>query len=159
VPDGETTNQPESTEPPPPPDTQIQQEISTGRVMEWLGGLFGSEWESPAGGGGTGGQFMFASVDELNGVITQWQTELAAIEADGEKIRQAAGYIEAPAGDSMSVAQADATTQSLNALQQHNDAMRDYAREYIKKLIASRDSIVNAEQNNVAEMQSVDRRS
>jgi hypothetical protein len=163
VPDGETTTQPpaqqpESTEPPPPPDTQIQQEISTGRVMEWLGGLFGNdEWESTAGGGGTGGQFMFASVAELNEVIAQWQAEHAAIQADGVKISQAAGYIQAPADDGMSVKHADVTMLSLDALQKHNQAMADYADGYIKKLIASRDSIVNAEQNNVDQMRSVDR--
>ncbi len=159
MPDGETTNQPASTEP-PPPDDQIQLEISTGRVMDWLGGLFGTDgWDTTAGGGGTGGQFMFASIEELNGVIAQWQTELAAIQADGVKINQAAGYIEAPAGDGMSVAQAKATTESLDALQKHNQAMADYADGYIKKLIASRDSIVNTEQNNAAGLRSVDRRS
>ena len=63
------------------------------------------------------------------------------------------------AGDGMSVAQADATAQSLKSLQSHNDAMRVYAEDYIAKLMASRDSIVNAEQNNEAQMRSVDRRS
>ncbi len=159
MPDGETTDQPPANEPPPPPDTQIQQEISTGRVMEWLGGLFGNEWESPAGGGGTGGQFMFASIADLNTVIAQWQAEHDAIKADGLKIQEAAGYIAPPAGDGMSVAQADATRQSLITLREHNEAMRVYAEQYISKLIASRDSLVNTEQNNEAQVRSVDRRS
>lgn len=159
MPDGNTAQQPGATEPPPPPDTQIKQEISTGRVMEWLGGLFGNEWETTAGGGGTGGQYMFASVAELNTVIAQWQAEYAAIMADGEKIQQAAGYIKAPAEDGMSVAQADATRQSLITLRTHNEAMRTYAEQYIAKLTASRDSIVNTEHGNEAQMRSADRRS
>jgi hypothetical protein len=153
VPDGDTTNQP-----PPPPGDQIQLEISTGRVMEWLGGLFGNEWESPAGGGGTGGQFMFASIDDLNAVIAQWQTEYEAIMADGQTIDQAAGYVMPPAKDSMSVGQAKATKDSLLSLKTHNEAMRQYAEQYIAKLVASRDSILNTEQNNQAQLRNADGR-
>lgn len=160
MPDGnttnDTTNQPATDDTPPPPGDQIQLEISTGRVMEWLGGLFGNEWENSAGGGGTGGQFMFASVDELNTVISQWQAEHDAIKSDGVKIDQAAGFITPPAEDGMSVAQADATRQSLVTLRQHNEAMQAYAEQYIAKLVASRDSMVNTEANNQAQLRSAD---
>lgn len=138
----------EQEQPPPPPNEQIQNEISTGKVWDWLGGLFGSEWDTPAGGGGTGGQFMFASLAELDGVITQWKAERDAIDADGMKIMQAIGFISPPAGDTMSVGQADATRTSLDALYKHNRAMFDYADGYIKKLEASRASIANIEHSN-----------
>lgn len=157
MPEGSTPDQ-QAQQPPPPPDEQIKQQISLGKVTDWLGNLFGAGgWEPTAGGGGTGGQFMFASIDELNGVIQQWQTELAAITADGRKIGQAVGFVQSPADDDMSVGQANATRDSLTKLQQHNDAMRDYAAKYIEKLIASRDHIVATEANNQTRMRNVDR--
>ena len=145
-------------EPPPPPGQQIDQEISVGKVFEGLGRLFGAGgWETTAGGGGQGGQFMFASLADLDAVITQWETQLDAIIKDGAKISQAAGLVAPPAGDGMSQGQADATKQSLTKLKEHNDAMRDYATEYIKKLKASRASMANTEHGNVSQMRSVDR--
>jgi len=100
---------------------------------------------------------MFASLAELDAVIAQWETQLEAIAADGRKINQAAGLVAAPADDGMSQGQADATRQSLTKLREHNDAMRDYATEYIKKLKASRASMSNTEHGNVSQMRSVDR--
>ena len=88
MPDGTNTD-------PLPPDQQIQMQISLGKVKEWLGGLFGQDWDTSAGGGGTGGQFVFASIAELDGVIAQWKDQREAIQADGAKIRQAANYITA----------------------------------------------------------------
>jgi hypothetical protein len=160
VPDGSTTDQQgqQPPQPPLPPDQQIKQQISLGQVTDWLGNLFGAGgWEPTAGGGGTGGQFMFASIDELNTVIQQWQTELAAITADGIKVGQAISFVQAPAGDDMSTGQANATRDSLVKLQEHNNAMRDYAQKYLEKLIASRDHIVATEANNQTRMQNVNR--
>jgi len=55
VPDGTSTDQSGGTEP-LPPDQQIQQQISLGAVKNWLGDLFGQDWQTSAGGGGTRGQ-------------------------------------------------------------------------------------------------------
>ena len=156
MPDASTTDQ-QGQEPPPPPDKQIDQEISLGNVWEGLGSLFGADWEKAAGGGGTGGQFMFASMAELDGVIAQWETELEAIRTDGLTIDQAAGLVEPPAQDGMSVGQADATRQSLIKLREHNTAMRGYAEEYIKKLKASRASMTNTDQGSEAQIRNADR--
>lgn len=146
-----------STQPPPGPEDQIKQEVSTGRVMEWLGGLFGAEWENTAGGGGTGGTFMFASIADLDSVIAQWETELDAISKDGERIRRAAGFIQPPAQDGMSEGLAKATRDSLLALLKHNEAMRDYARDYVRRLRDSRQSMVNNDQSGQARMNNLNR--
>lgn len=156
MPDASTASQ-QGQQPPPGAGEQIDQQISLGKVMETLGSLFGTEWETTAGGGGTGGQFMFASIADLDAVIAQWETELVAITTDGDAIDQAAGFVEPPAQDGMTVGQADATRESLIKLKEHNIAMRDYAVGYIEKLKASRASMVNTEQGNQAQIQNVDR--
>ncbi len=94
-----------------------------------------------AGGGGKGGQFMFASVDELNGVIKQWETMRDDIQDDKDKIADAYFKIKAPAGDVMSQGQASASRDSLANLWQHSDAMLKYADNYITKLYESRDQM------------------
>lgn len=159
MPDASTAPQTQPPEqPPPPPGQQIDQEISLGKVWEAVTSLFGGEGvETTAGGGGKGGQFMFASLADLDSVITQWETELEAIVADGNTIQQAAGLVQPPAQDGMSVGQADATRQSLIKLKEHNQAMKEYAQEYIKKLKASRASMSNTEQGNVSQIRSADR--
>jgi hypothetical protein len=157
MPDGTTAGQPAASEPPPPPEQQIDQQINLGAVAGWLGNLFGADWGKEAGGGGTGGQYMFADLNELNGVIKQWESELEAIKKDGDTIDQAAALIEPPAMDGMTVGQADATRNSLITLREHNTAMREYAEGYLDKLRASRDSIANNEANNANTVKSVDR--
>jgi hypothetical protein len=156
VPDASTSD-PQGQQPSPPADKQIDQQISLGNVIDRLGSLFGADWQTPAGGGGTGGQFMFASIAELDAVIAQWEKELEAIRADGITIDEAAGFVEPPAQDGMSVGQADATRQSLIKLREHNTAMRGYAEEYIKKLKASRASMTNTDQGNEAQLRNADR--
>lgn len=162
MPDG-TTNpgQPPATDPsqtPPNPTDQINLEIAVDRVTAALGGIFGPGWNTPtAGGGGTGGNFMFASIDELNGVIAQWETELESIMTDGTTIREAAANIREPAPDGMSVGHATASRRSLLRLLEHNTAMREYAAEYVSKLKDSRTSMVNNDVNGQTRMNRVDR--
>jgi len=148
VPDGTNTD-------PLPPDQQIQMQISLGKVKEWLGGLFGQDWDTSAGGGGTGGQFVFASIAELDGVIAQWKDQREAIQADGAKIRQAANYITAPADDGMSSGMRDTSVESLNTLYDHNQKMAEYASGYIDKLEAARANMVNTDQSGKSTMDNV----
>ncbi|HEU5472184.1 MAG TPA: hypothetical protein VFV67_16140 [Actinophytocola sp.] len=164
MPDGTTgTNQPPSSDPtasdpPPAPGDQIQTEIALSRVIDTLGGLFGSNWTAPtAGGGGTGGQFMFASIEQLDSVIAQWRAEVQAISADGNEIQQAVADIGEPADDGMSTGHADAARKSLTTLLEHNFAMQDYATQYLDKLLASRQSMVNSDLTGRDRMTSEDR--
>ncbi|MFL6142599.1 MAG: hypothetical protein ACJ72N_12130 [Labedaea sp.] len=153
MPDGDT-QQGDAT-PPPPADQQIKNEISTGRVLEWLGGLFGSDWQTTAGGGGTGGQFMFTSLADLDAVISQWKDQRQAIHEDGTKIRSTAALVKPPAGDDPSQGMVNSTVASLEALRQHNQAMYEYADGYIRKLEASRASMANTDQSGKSRMDNV----
>lgn len=135
------------------PDRQISLDM----VADRIGTLFGPGWQTTYGGGGTGGKYMFANLQDLDAVITQWKDVYEAIGEDGRTIEQMAMFIEPPAEDDMSVGQADATRQSMVNLKEHNLAMRTYAEEYIKKLQASRDSMANTEQGNAAQLGNIDR--
>jgi len=98
---------------------------------------------------------MVASLAELDGVIAQWKEQKEAIFEDGRKIRQAAGALVAPAEDGMSGGMKDSSVKSLDALYQHNQAMFQYADEYIKKLEASRASMGNTDQSGKSTMDNV----
>jgi len=139
------------------PTLSPQQQISLTMVGDRLGSLFGAGGDTPAGGGGSGGQYMFANIQELDAVIAQWKDVYQAILADGDTIDAAASFVEEPAHDGMSVGQADATRLSMVTLKKHNLDMQSYAEEYIKKLVASRDSMANTDQGNAAQLGSIDR--
>jgi hypothetical protein len=133
----------EETEP-PPPEEQIDNEIITAGMTEsareWLGGIFGfdTEYQHESGGGGAGGQFMFANVDELDGIIAKWTTQRDEIEADLKRIGDAFNEINAPAGDPMSEGQANTARSSLVSMGEHCSQMLEYAKGYIKKLEEAR---------------------
>lgn len=120
---------------------QVNMEITREGVFGWWRSLFGIDTPYEAGGGGTGGQFMFASLDELDAVIKRWETERDGIIADRDQISQAYYSIKKPAGDPMSEEQANASRDSLANLWNHSQAMLQYAENYILKLKASRDQM------------------
>lgn len=121
---------------PPPPEEQVDNEIMTAEAREWLGSIFGfgtgSEHES--GGGGAGGQFTFANIEELDAVITKWNTQRDEISEDQDRIVSAYREIAEPAGDEMSRGQADAARSSLVSMWEHNSQMLEYTDSYIEKL-------------------------
>ncbi len=147
VPDGANADgtSADGTEPQDPgtPADQVNAEITSAEVAAWWKSLFGFGEPQPheAGGGGTGGQFMFASVDELNRVITRWEEERDGILADRDAIAEAYYSIAEPASDPMSQDLAGASRDSLANMWQHSVAMLKYAENYIEKLYASRDQI------------------
>ena len=142
VPDGANTDNTGNTEQEPgTAEEQVQQEIASTEVMNWWRSIFGFGGEPQpheSGGGGTGGQFMFANLDELDAVITRWEDEREGILADRDVIRDTFHANAAPAGDVMSNVQFTASQASLANMYQHNDAMLRYAENYIAKLRASR---------------------
>lgn len=148
VPDGANTDNTGNTgnteQNPGTPEEQVQREIASTEVTNWwrsLFGLGGEQQPHESGGGGTGGQFMFANLDELDAVITRWEEERDGIIADQRVIRDAYDSIAPPAGDMMSNVQIGASQTSLANLYQHNDAMLRYAENYIAKLRSSREQM------------------
>jgi hypothetical protein len=150
VPDGtnaESTGT-ENQDPGTPAD-QVNAEVSREGVLGWWQTLFGqdpTQGQYQAGGGGQGGQFMFADVAELDSVIKQWEDERDGIKADRQTISDAYYSINEPASDVMSRAQASASRDSLANMYQHSDAMLRYAENYIAKLKASRQQMAVQEE-------------
>jgi hypothetical protein len=129
------------------PADQVNAEITREGVLGWWRSLFGMDSDQPyqAGGGGTGGQFMFASIEDLNGVIKKWEDERDGINDDCTAISEAYYTVRDPAADSMSVEQAKASRDSLANMWNHSSAMLTYANNYIDKLKASRDQMQTME--------------
>lgn len=123
------------------PADQVNAEITREGVLGWWRSLFGQSDPYQAGGGGQGGQFMFASIEDLDDVIKKWETERDGISDDRNAISEAYYSIREPASDLMSRAQAAASRDSLANMWQHSDAMLTYANNYITKLKASRDQM------------------
>lgn len=148
VPDGANTDNTDNTDTgtdpePGTPAEQVDQEIASTEVLDWWRSLFGIGDPQPheSGGGGTGGQFMFASLEQLDTVIARWEEERDGILVDRAEITDAYHSITEPAADNMSAYQANASRDSLANMFQHNNAMLRYAENYIAKLYASRKQI------------------
>lgn len=138
--------------PPRATEEQIQDEIEHGEALAGIGEFLGTNWDLQAGGGGTGGQYMFANLDDLDAVITEWRAQIQSIGRDGVAIEHALAHLRAPADDHMSMAYVRAAGDSLRALQRHNFAMWEYADQYLQKLEASRASIVASESASTSTM-------
>jgi hypothetical protein len=91
-----------------------------------------------SGGGGADGRYVFASLAELDGLISEWQALQARIKSRGEKLGRAIDLIAPPADDVMSRLQAAAAVASLQKAEEHRKAMEYYAAGYVKKLEAAR---------------------
>lgn len=152
VPDGTTAD---SQQDPGTPEQQIADEIAANRMGSWLFSALGVDFRSGSGGGGEGGQFMFANLAELDAVIAAWREEVASIAADRRQIEITREIVDRPAGDTMSVYQTQATRHSLGALSVHNEEMLSYADAYLKKLTQTRQQMQNDEDAGVASMRNV----
>lgn len=135
-------------EQPPTAGQQVDAQVMLARVTETVGAMFGGNTQMDSGGGGAGDSFQFESLEQLDALIGQWKAKVDAITARGERIVVAQGFIEAPAGDIMSQFQAKASVQSLDAMMEHNDKMRIYAANYVKKLTDARATYANTEDAN-----------
>ncbi|GAB3449721.1 hypothetical protein [Actinophytocola sediminis] len=108
-----------------------------------------------SGGGGAGGRYVFASLEEFDGIITEWEALVVRIKLRGEKLARAIGMIEPPAVDLMSRWQAAAAVWSLEQAEAHRLAMEIYASEYVEKLRAARAEYATTEAENVAAIRRV----
>jgi hypothetical protein len=91
-----------------------------------------------SGGGGSGGKYVFASLEELDSIITDWTEILGAIRRDGDVLRQVQYVVASPAEDVMSKQQSAALGDSIAEATRHNDSMSTYAESYIAKLNEAR---------------------
>jgi hypothetical protein len=105
-----------------------------------------------SGGGGAGGQYVFASLDELDGIIAEWEALRSRIKDRSAKLRRAIGLIEPPAEDMMSRLQAGAAIQSLWKAEEHRLAMEKYASTMLEKLRAAKAEYVATDADNAAQV-------
>ncbi|GAB3439847.1 hypothetical protein [Actinophytocola sediminis] len=109
-----------------------------------------------SGGGGADGKYVFADLDELDAIITEWIKIRDGIRVDGDKLTQAQQLIVPPAKDLMSQLQAAATIESLTKAIEHNAAMADYTDNYIQKLQAAHAQYAADDEQAAERMRSVD---
>ncbi|MFL6143206.1 MAG: hypothetical protein ACJ72N_15250 [Labedaea sp.] len=103
-----------------------------------------------SGGGGAGGQYVFASLAELDGLITDWEALRDRIRDRDVKFRRAISLIAPPADDLMSRLQAKGVVGSLVKAQAHNLAMFTYADGYVTKLKAAHAQYAAIDADNAA---------
>jgi hypothetical protein len=105
-----------------------------------------------SGGGGAGGQYVFASLEDLDEIIADWEALRDRIQVRGRKLRQAIGLIESPAEDIMSRLQANTAVRSLEKAEEHRLAMENYAAGYVEKLRAARAQYAETDADNAAHL-------
>jgi hypothetical protein len=108
-----------------------------------------------SGGGGAGGQYVFANLDEMDGIIAEAKVLCEEIQEDGEKLRRAQALIEPPGDDVMSRIEAQTTVNSLEKAIEHNEAMFAYTGAQLAKLRAARDAYANTEDESAARLRGV----
>jgi hypothetical protein len=109
-----------------------------------------------SGGGGVGGQYVFASLEDLDGIIADLETLRDDIRNDGDKLVQAQWLIEPPGEDIMSRMEANTTVHSLDNAIEHNTAMFNYAEAEIAKMRAARDAYAQTDDDGAARLRDAD---
>lgn len=109
----------------------------------------------PDPSGDSSGQYMFANLQELDGIIAHWHTEGDNIQADGKSI----AYGEAGAGtrllDAITREYLSTLDGAFGALIQHNGKMYEYNTGYATKLAECRQSMSGMDQSNVGRLRGV----
>jgi hypothetical protein len=96
-------------------EQQIDAEITTGKAVGAVVGGFGGEYHHQSGGGGFDGYYEYASLADLDAIITRLTAVHDTIKSDGDKFMHVLELIKPPAADVMSVMQANATRASVTA--------------------------------------------
>lgn len=109
-----------------------------------------------SGGGGSGGQYVFASLEELDTLKTEWTTVRDDISSDGIRLATARATIHEPAEDVMSKLQYVAVGESLDSAIEHNKTMFNYAKSYVEKLGAAIEQYAADDEANAARVRSAD---
>jgi hypothetical protein len=161
VPDGTSAG---DTTVPATPEDQIHTTVATtslfdtvSRAMAPILGFIGNPLP-PApdtGGGGAGGSYMFASLEELDGVIQQWQDLVDDIKDDQGNIESAVNQANRPAGDDVSSENYDRSSDVVTQMRKHNEQLLVYAEHYLVKLKECRVQMGTTEQGNQDKMNKV----
>lgn len=162
MPDGTGSDQPDTD--PGTPEEQINSTVATvslfdtiSRTMSPVFGLLGiGNLPTPqTGGGGGGGAYMFASLEELDGVIQQWQDLVDDIKEDQGNIESAAHQTASPAGDPVSGSNFRQSTDVVQAMRKHNETLLVYAEHYVVKLKECRSQMSTTEDGTETSMNQV----
>ena len=139
--------------------TDISTQVVQAQLAEMTRGWFGTATtpEVTAGGGGAGGYYNITSLDQLNGFITRWKLIRDKIEEFGQRLGSAKQDAQPPADNEPSRMQARAAQESLQKAIDHNLKNLDYAKDYIRKMEATRDSYLHAEEYNTGTIDNSDR--
>jgi|tagenome__1003787_1003787.scaffolds.fasta_scaffold20860714_2 hypothetical protein len=161
VPDGTDTG---TTADPGTVEQQIDATVATTSLFDTVSnalspimGIIGSPmpYTPDTGGGGAGGSYMFASLEELDGVIQQWQDLCDDIKADQGNIESAGIQANRPAGDEVSSDNFSQSSKVVMAMQKHNEMLLKYAEHYVVKLQQCRTQMSTTEQGNQDKMNQV----
>jgi hypothetical protein len=158
VPDGTSTDTDPGT-----PEQQINTTAATvslfeaiSRTMAPVLGLLGADAPTPQlGGGGGSGSYMFASLEELDGVIQQWQDLVDEIKADQGNIESAAVQANRPAADDVSADNFRESSEVVKAMRKHNEQLLVYAEHYLVKLKECRAQMSTTEDGTQTSMNQV----
>ncbi|MPZ84080.1 MAG: hypothetical protein GEV28_28270 [Actinophytocola sp.] len=109
-----------------------------------------------SGGGGAGGQYVFANLEEIDGIITDLEAIKNDIRDDERYFRQAIRLATRPAEDMMSNGQVEAYHASLRKGWQHNKAVAAYAENQLAKLRAARQTYVDTDSGAADRLRNID---
>ena len=161
MPDGTSAG---ATTDPGTPEDQINSTVQTASLFDTVSralapvlGFIGNPLPSSfdTGGGGGGGSYMFASLEELDGVIQQWQDLIDDIKTDQGNIESAVILANQPAGDDVSSQNFRRSSDVVTAMQKHNEQLLVYAQHYVVKLKECRAQMSTTEHGNQDKMNQV----
>lgn len=103
---------------------------------------------------GSGGQYVFADLAEIDGIIAELEALVAEVQAEDETYARAIGLAVPPAEDFLSVEQADAYVAALEKGRTHNKAMSTYADDLLADLRAARQAYADGDATSAAQLRS-----
>lgn len=129
------------------PEERVDQAISEARYGQaGIAALGIGGWMDS--GGGTGGQFVFVNLDEIDSILREWEDLRDRIDARRRTTDKVRNLCNPPAGDMMSEYQANAGLETATAKLEHDDALWAYAQAYVDNLTACHKAMTATERGN-----------
>lgn len=104
------------------------------------------------GAGGSGGQYVFADLAEIDGIIADLEELTTGIHSEDEAYAQAIRLAAPPAEDYLSVEQANAYVAALEKGRSHSRAMAGYADDMLAELRAARQAYADSDATSAAQL-------